>query len=171
MEIPGEASASEFPSSSPATAGEVVIRPLQQRDIGQVMMIEEAAFSQPWPRATFEGFITRQDTDALVAAQGDRILGYAICWTVLDQSELGNIALAEDARGNGLARCLLAAALDLIRQRGSKECFLEVRESNNAARRLYDAAGFVVIGRRKGYYRRPVEAAEVRRKKLDSATS
>lgn len=128
--------------------------------------IERSAFTQPWLRTTFEGLIDREDADVIAAESGDRLLGYAICWTVLDQAEIGNIAVAPDARRSGIGRLLLDAALARVRERGARECFLEVRESNAAARALYESFGFVVIDRRKRYYTKPVEAAVVMRKEI-----
>jgi [ribosomal protein S18]-alanine N-acetyltransferase len=137
------------------------IRPLNERDLARVLEIERAAFSTPWYESTFRGLLDRSDTDLLGAVIGERLVGYAICWTVSDQAELGNLAVAEEARGRGTGRSLLTAAMECVRRRGARECFLEVRESNRVAQSLYRRFGFQVVGRRRSYYTRPTEDALV----------
>ena len=140
------------------------LRPLREADLDRVMEIETACFSTPWKESTFRGLLRRADTD-LVAAEDEerRLLGYAVCWTVVDQSELGNVAVAGEARGAGVGRALVEAIVERVRARGSRECFLEVRESNAVARALYDDMGFDVVGRRRAYYALPTEDALVMR--------
>jgi ribosomal-protein-alanine N-acetyltransferase len=60
-----------------------------------------------------------------------------------------------------VGRELVRAALTLLGASGARTVYLEVRESNTAARRLYEGLGFEVLSRRNDYYRRPVEAALV----------
>jgi ribosomal-protein-alanine N-acetyltransferase len=128
------------------------------------MEIERACFSTPWKDSTFRGLLRRADTD-LVGAEDEarRLVGYAVAWTVVDQSELGNVAVAEEARGAGIGRALVEAIVERVRARGSRECFLEVRESNAVAQALYDDMGFEVVGRRRAYYALPTEDALVMR--------
>jgi [ribosomal protein S18]-alanine N-acetyltransferase len=144
----------------------VVIRDLSRADLDAVLEIEVASFSTPWRRDTFEGLLRRKDSDVIAAVRDDTLIGYAICWTVLDQSELGNVAVAREARGKGIGRRLVLEAMERVRKRGAKECFLEVRVSNTGARKLYEELGFTAIGTRRGYYRSPVEDALVMRVEL-----
>jgi [ribosomal protein S18]-alanine N-acetyltransferase len=147
-------------------AAAIVIRDLSRDDLDAVLEIEVASFSTPWRRDTFEGLIRRKDSDVIAAVQGDLLVGYAICWTVLDQAELGNVAVAQEVRGKGVGKRLVLAAMERVRRRGAKECFLEVRISNTGARKLYEELGFTAIGTRHGYYRSPVEDALVMRVEL-----
>lgn len=139
------------------------LRPLAESDLDRVMEIERACFSTPWKDTTFRGLMRRADTDLVGAEQDRRLVGYAVCWTVVDQSELGNVAVAEEARGAGIGRALVEAVVERVRDRGSRECFLEVRESNQVAQALYRDMGFEVVGRRKAYYALPLEDALVMR--------
>lgn len=143
------------------------IRPLREGDLARVMEIERDSFSTPWKEVTFRGLMKRSDTDLLVAetAQGG-LAGYAACWTVIDQSELGNVAVSPGARGAGIGGALVDAVVERIRARGSIECFLEVRESNTAAQHLYRQRGFAVVGRRPRYYSLPTEDALVMRLRI-----
>jgi ribosomal-protein-alanine N-acetyltransferase len=144
----------------------VRVRSLTMSDIPRVMEIEQAAFSMPWHAKTFEGLLQRTDTDLVAAERDGKLVGYAVCWTVIDQSELGNVAVAPEARGEGVGRMLMDTAMERIRRRGAVECFLEVRESNQVARSLYLQGGFEQVGHRKRYYSNPVEDALVMRKRL-----
>ena len=139
------------------------IRPLEPADLPSVLEIERGSFSVPWRERTFQSLFLRQDVDLVAAEQSANLVGYAICWSVADQAELGNIAVAPEARGAGVGRALLEAALERVRLRGVRECFLEVRESNRRAQDLYRRGGFETVGRRRRYYTRPVEDALVMR--------
>ncbi|HEX8275894.1 MAG TPA: ribosomal protein S18-alanine N-acetyltransferase [Longimicrobiaceae bacterium] len=139
------------------------LRPISESDLDRVMEIERACFSTPWKDTTFRGLMRRADTDLVGAERDRRLVGYAVCWTVVDQSELGNVAVAEEARGAGIGRALVEAVVERVRARGSRECFLEVRESNQVAQALYRDMGFEVVGRRKAYYALPLEDALVMR--------
>jgi [ribosomal protein S18]-alanine N-acetyltransferase len=152
-------------ATSPA-GGLLTIRNLGLDDLPGVLRIEQASFSTPWRETTFRGLLARSDTDLLAAERGDELVGYAICWTVIDQAELGNVAVAPEARGLGIGRRLVEAALGRVRRRGACECFLEVRESNAGAQALYRGLGFAKVGRRRGYYAQPTEDALVMRIQL-----
>lgn len=141
----------------------VTLRDLLPDDMEQVLEIERASFSTPWRRNTFEGLLRRADADLIAAVMDDRLAGYAITWTIMDQAELGNVAVTPQARQRGVGRMLVEAALRRVRRRGARECFLEVRESNRVAQRLYESLGFEAIGRRRRYYSAPVEDALVMR--------
>jgi ribosomal-protein-alanine N-acetyltransferase len=151
------------PGGTPAAGGAFYIRPLREGDLPQVLEIERECFSTPWRESTFRSLLRRTDTDLYVADVGGRVVGYAACWTVIDQSELGNVAVTADARGSGIGGALVDAVIERVRRRGSRECFLEVCESNRGAQRIYRDRGFVVVGRRRSYYAAPTEDALVMR--------
>ena len=89
--------------------------------------------------------------------------GFLVARAVGNEWEIENIAIAGPARRRGLGSRLLGEFLDLARERGAESVFLEVRESNRAARALYEKWAFVEAGRRSGYYREPEEDAAVYR--------
>lgn len=146
------------------------LRPLRYDDLARIAEIEHASFSTPWKEETFRGLLRRSDTDMVGAESEGRLVGYAITWTVTDQAELGNVAVAPEARGAGIGRALVEAVVDRIRRRGAKECFLEVRESNATAQALYRSMGFEEVGRRRAYYAAPVEDALVMRLLIPDST-
>lgn len=150
---------------------DVLIRGMSSADMPAVLAIEYESYSVPWSEATFRGLLRRRDAEMIVAEAAGRIIGYAIFWTVLDQSELGNVAVTGAWRGQGIGQRLVADVLRRADQRGVREIFLEVRPSNTSARRLYERLGFTQVGRRRNYYQEPVEDALVLRRPMRNATS
>ncbi len=151
---------------------DVRVRRMEGRDLARVMEIEQQSYSMPWTESTFRGLLRRTDADLYVAeTRGAAIAGYAVAWAVLEQGELGNVAVAPEFRRRGVAHRLLDAVVDRSRERGVRELFLEVRVSNIHARQLYETYGFREVGRRRNYYMEPVEDALVMRKDLDPAAA
>lgn len=171
--------------------GGVETRPLHPSDLAAVLEIERDTFPVPWSERTFRKLLDRTDTVLLVAeaspdgppvegpvrgpeqsgggsgeqgAAGARVLGYAVLWRAGEEVELGDLAVERSARRRGIGRRLVAEVLAVARGLGARSVFLEVRESNVAARRLYETEGFRVVGRRPRYYTRPREDALVMRR-------
>lgn len=141
---------------------------MREADLPQVVALENAAYSMPWSEETFRGLLRRRDCDLLVLDAAGQVVAYAVFWAVLDQGELGNIAVAEGWRRRGLARRLIEAVERGARARGVTELFLEVRVSNIGAQELYNQHGFRQVGRRPAYYSAPVEDALVLCKTIES---
>ena len=139
----------------------VEIRRMRSADLPRVMLIELSTFTMPWSEATFRGLLRRRDSDLLVADHKGDLVGYAVFWAVLDQGELGNLAVDDEHRGEGIGSKLIQAVLERAHERGVHEIFLEVRKSNARAQDLYRAFGFSEVGRRKNYYLEPLEDALV----------
>ena len=87
------------------------------------------------------------------------LAGYAVAWFVVGEGEVANIAVHPGCRGQGVGASLIDDVLREARQRQTTAVFLEVRESNDPARQLYASRGFQQVGRRRKYYRHPVEDA------------
>lgn len=146
---------------------DITLRPMAAADLPAVMTIELTSYSMPWTEATFRGLLRRQDADCIVAEGAGRPVGYAVSWSVLDQCELGNVAVSRAWRGMGIGRTLVGDVLRRAAERRVREVFLEVRPSNPVAQRLYFSLGFEVVGRRRAYYQNPIEDALVMRLTLD----
>lgn len=102
----------------------------------------------------------------LISAEGSRILGFLVAHHLAPEWELENIVVAPAARHRGIGKRLLEALLDAARDTDSSAVFLEVRESNKAARILYEGSGFEPTGRRPSYYASPSEDAILYRRSL-----
>lgn len=149
---------------------DIVIRVAAAGDLADVSALERKCYADPWPASAFATLPDNPQvcfTVALEPTKG-RLVGYAIAWFVLDEGELANLAVAPAARRRGVGRMLLDGIVDDARMRRVGQLFLEVRESNVAARALYASQSFVEIGRRKQYYRKPSEDALILRRELAS---
>ena len=139
------------------------IRRATRDDVPRVAEIERASFSDPWTPGAFRSAAEEERLLFLVAEHEGTVVGYSVSWCVADQAELANLAVDGDVRGAGIGGQLLDAAIAAAREAGCESMHLEVRESNEAARALYASRGFAEVGRRRRYYRAPVEDALVLR--------
>ena len=89
---------------------------------------------------------------AMVVEEDGRIDGFVVFSQVLDEASIYSIGVHSAQQGKGLGHLLLQAALLKMKQAGATRCFLEVRQSNAVARRLYEGNGFELDGIRKSYY-------------------
>ena len=124
--------------------------------------IEQDVFADPWSTQDFRDCLAAAAT-FLVADSADMVAGYVVAIDAADEGEILNLAVAVTGRRHGVGRALVEAVLEALTGRGARHVYLEVRESNAPARALYATLGFKEVGRRKQYYRRPVEDAIVLR--------
>ena len=138
----------------------VSLRAMQRMDLDAVLAIEGRAFPQPWSRSFFEKELAASQAACTVAVTGGDghgpattgIVGYSVCWRVLDELHLLNVAVHPEHRGGAIGRRLVEAILDDGRLTGARVVYLEVRAGNVAARRLYRRLGFRDLGVRRAYY-------------------
>jgi len=127
--------------------------------------IEREVFSDPWSANDFTECVST-GVPFLVAERRGVVAGYVVAHSAADEGEILNLGVAAAHRRHGIGRELVERALAELTARGVRTVYLEVRASNAAARRLYEALGFAEVGRRSRYYRRPVEDAVVLSAKL-----
>ena len=134
-------------------------------DISEVAAMEQVCYSDPWPQSAFVGIHENPAVHFSVARvrDGAALAGYVVAWFVADEGEIANLAVDPLRRRQGVGRALLDAVLADAADRGTGTLYLEVRESNRAARELYGSRDFVEVGRRKHYYRSPQEDALILR--------
>lgn len=135
------------------------IREMRETDLAQVEAIEQEIFSIPWSEKSFLSACTTPENIYLVCLLEDEVAGYCGLWSVLGEGNITNMAVAEKYRRNGVAEALMKEMEERSRQKDVTIFFLEVRESNEAARRLYEKMGYEQIGVRKNFYEKPVENA------------
>ncbi|MCL2669240.1 MAG: ribosomal protein S18-alanine N-acetyltransferase [Syntrophaceae bacterium] len=132
------------------------IGPFREGDLPEILILEREAFCTPWSEAQFRQELSLSLSTILVARSGEgkgfSLLGYLVYWLVCDEMHLQDIAVRSEQRRQGIASGLLAAALRQARIKGARQATLEVRQTNQAAQGLYEAFGFTLSGRRKGYY-------------------
>jgi ribosomal-protein-alanine N-acetyltransferase len=143
------------------------IRHATAADIPAMMTLQDqAAMAAHWSTQQYETAVAGEAPSRVVliieeagAEEEAGVRGFIAGKGLGEEWEIENIAVAEPARRRGLGTRLLGEFLDLARSRGANMIFLEVRESNVGARRLYEKWAFVETGRRKLYYREPEEDA------------
>ncbi len=133
-------------------------------DLPSILRIERLVFSDPWSPDSFAPEFTDEYTFFRVAEVDGEVVGYVIARIVARQGEIANIAVDPARQGAGIGGRLLDAAVEAAEAAVCEAVWLEVRVSNDPARRLYASRRFEPIGRRKGYYRLPVEDALVLRR-------
>jgi len=146
------------------------LQPMQDDHLDRICRIEEASFSNPWPRESFLGDLRSSHARCTVALAGKLVIGYAIGWFVLDELHVLNLAVDPEHRRLGIGRELLQDLLAAAGRRGCRYAALELRSSNVQASRLYEEFGFKPVAVRKRYYRHPTEDALVMWLDLESGT-
>ncbi len=120
--------------------------------------LERLSFAEPWSENSLR-MLTETGAIAVVALVDDRVAAYGGMTTVLDEGAVTNIAVHPELRRQGLGRRVTRALLACAAAADIQTVFLEVRESNEAAIRLYESLGFYACGIRKNFYRHPTESA------------
>ena len=127
------------------------------RDAPRLAQLHGSSFHRGWGESEFEHMLTERNTLVHRLRVGRKTIGFAVSRMGADEAEILSIAIDAPYRGKGLSRTLLLTHLGHLAGRGVRTIFLEVEENNQPARRLYDWAGFSVVGRRDRYYRQDAE--------------
>jgi ribosomal-protein-alanine N-acetyltransferase len=135
--------------------GAAVVEPASQRDAARLAQLHAASFHRGWGEGEFEAMLSERNTLVHRLRQGRKVIGFAVSRLAADEAEILSIAIDPAQRGRGLSRHLLLTHLGHLAGRGVRSIFLEVEENNRPARRLYEGAGFGVVGRRERYYQQP----------------
>lgn len=140
----------------------VEIRFMDLEDLDQVMEVEHNCFPSPWSRGAFVNELaSNQFAYYLVALSGKRIIGYIGVWIIIDEAHITNVAVHSDFRKQGVGEQLLQSSMALAKTLGAKKITLEVRVSNEPAKRMYSKFGFENGGIRKNYYTDNQEDAQI----------
>lgn len=123
--------------------------------VDAVALIEQQAYAFPWSRGNFiDSLAAGYRMQVLQAADGE-LIGYTVAMIGVDEVHLLNITVAPRWQRQGHGQALLDAVVAQVREVGLPTLLLEVRTSNDGARLMYERAGFLHIGLRKGYYPAP----------------
>ena len=136
------------------------ISPLTLVDADRLARIHASSFQLAWSADDFVHLISG-GASGLVLTDSGALVGLLLWRVAADEAEILTVAVEPDHRRSGVGRCLLNGAIQALSGEGVDRVLLEVAEDNPAAIRLYGSAGFAIVGRRKGYYRRdhaPVDA-------------
>jgi ribosomal-protein-alanine N-acetyltransferase len=157
----------------------VTVRYAVGTDLEPVAAIERVSFSDPWTVDSLASALSLPHGRFFVAEDGEGrraggggaavLLGYVVALLYGPEGEIADLAVAPTARRRGIGGVLLDRVLAEAMESGARALYLEVRESNSAARALYQSRGFDMVGRRRGYYQHPREDALVLRRDLAPA--
>jgi len=136
------------------------IRPLTVDDAAPAAALHAHTMPDPWGERAWAGFIADPLVVALGAESAGRLVGAVLIRAVAGEAEVLTIVVSDTRRRQGVGARLLSHGLEIASGRGAETAFLEVAVDNVAARKLYENAGFIEIGRRSGYYRRPEGAVD-----------
>ncbi len=131
---------------------DVEIRTMTENDLPQVLVIEKGSFTSPWTKRLFEEALFSPIAENFVITTETEVTGYLCFYTVEDEAHILNIAVHPGKRNMGYASALMAGVIEGLKEKGITQFYLEVREGNKEALRLYDKFGFKAIGKRKKYY-------------------
>ena len=153
------------------SSDEIVIERMEEDDLDEVLEIEKRSFAAPWSKNIFKETLSFPLSVNLVVRKrvDNKVAGYANFYLVGKEVQVLNIAIKPELKRRGYGTGLLSYAIDFLKVRGGEEFYLEVREGNSEAMRLYEALGFEKIGKRKGYYSETKEDAIVMRLKVGRA--
>ena len=136
--------------------------------VPQVAALEKECFSDPWSQRSVASELENPLALWLVWEEDGQVLGYVGSQTVLDETDMMNVAVSAQARRRGIAQALVEALVIQLKQRGSRCLTLEVRASNAPAICLYEKLGFRQVGRRHNYYSHPKEDGLILRKEWEN---
>ena len=132
---------------------------MNKEHVSQIAQLEAQCFSDPWSEKSIASELENPLSLWLVAEENGQVYGYVGSQTVLDESDMMNVAVDPRFRRQGIARALIEALIAELSKMGSRCLRLEVRVSNENARALYARMGFRQLGLRKNYYHNPKEDA------------
>ena len=132
-----------------------------EADLDGVLDVEAESFTNPWTRDMYAWELQNRSVCHIFVVRTDDcpVAGFCAFWLVVDEIHINNLAMRPRFRTQGIGSALLTRVLDEARALGARRATLEVRASNEGARRLYERFGFYVAGTRRNYYTNPVEDA------------
>ncbi len=138
----------------------MIVRPATPDDIPALLELERRAITAAhWSESDYQRLFATEGRRVALVVDDNGVCGFIIARALGDEWEIENIAIAGEARRRGLGTRLVGELLQRARTQGASAVSLEVRESNLAARQLYEKWAFEECGRRPGYYCEPSEDA------------
>ena len=145
----------------------MIIEVMNAAHVSQITELEKICFSDPWSERSIASELDNKLAFWLAALEGETVAGYIGSQTVMDETDMMNVAVHPDFRRQGIAEALVKGLVENLKKMGSHCLTLEVRASNAPAIALYEKLDFHEIGRRRNYYRNPREDALILRKEWE----
>ena len=135
------------------------LRPMKTADIDKIVALENECQLSSWGGTGYQAELLNPFAVLLTAIVHDEVVGFFSGRMLADEFEIYTIAVATKFRRQGLGAKILIAALEIAKMSGVKKAYLEVRASNEPAKKMYERYGFTLTGKRKEYYSAPLEDA------------
>lgn len=130
----------------------IIIRTATRADLDALLALEHSCYRYPWSRQQFSDEFDNPVATIEVALVEGQIAGYLCSWLICGELQIQNLATSPAFRRRGIGQTLLEYVINRCLCAGLLSAWLEVREDNQAAIKLYTGCGFEVLGRRKKYY-------------------
>lgn len=137
----------------------MIIKEMTAEHIKAAAEIEKQCFVHPWSEQSLESEMQGENSIFLMAFEGEEPVGYVGVSVIVDEGYMGNLAVLEKYRRQGVGRALMTKLINRSKEQKLAFITLEVRPSNIPAVKLYESLGFIEAGRRKNYYKDPNEDA------------
>ena len=125
---------------------------MQACHVPQIAALERLCFSEPWSEKSIAALADDPKAIARVLVRDGKVAAYYSMYVVAGEGFVNNLAVAPDMRGRGVGNSLMQDMMYAASLSGVTAVTLEVRESNSAARALYEKFGFKCAGVRKNFY-------------------
>ncbi len=142
---------------------QVSVREICGSDVAALALLERTCFSDAWSKEMVVATLQRRDFCGVILHLDGECVGYVLGLSLFENAEILRIAIAPNYRKRGLGAQVLDAFISLVKERGAREIFLEVRESNLAAQRLYLSRAFEKFHVRERYYSSGENAVEMKK--------
>lgn len=137
------------------------IRKIQDQDITSVIEISNLCFPKSWTQETFRREMLLDNSYFYIGSIENKIVCFFEWWKILDEAHIQTIAVSPKYQHQGIATQCLEYLINETKELNLMKIFLEVRESNIIAQKLYKKNGFEIISHRKNYYNDPIENAVI----------
>lgn len=142
-------------------SNKIIVRTAGRDDIDVLVNISQKSVVPPWSAGNFADAIQSNLCKVVVGESDGTVCGYIVCYHAADEGEIPQVAVAESFRRKGIASSMMEMLFDKLRDDGICRLFLEVRERNAVAIKLYERMGFLSVGVRKDFYTNPKEDAVI----------
>jgi ribosomal-protein-alanine N-acetyltransferase len=140
---------------------DIIFEDMKPGDLPAVIEIEKVSFTTPWSETSFFNELKNPRSFQKVAKKGGKVVGYICGGWIIDEGHILDVAVDPKYRSLGIASALVSLAIERLREEGCRFVFLEVRDSNEPAKKMYAKFGFEFLGTRKNYYLSPSEDAVI----------
>jgi ribosomal-protein-alanine N-acetyltransferase len=135
------------------------IEPMTENDLESVARIESQSGLNNWGIENYKSELKRNDSFLYTAKLDQETVGFVFARLITPEVEIFNIAVIDEHKKKGIGKKLFEQLLEKATENDCQKCWLEVRESNQTARKFYEKLKFQIVGRRKNYYQFPIEDA------------